>query len=117
MYDICSAPGSVGSVRRGPDMKGDASLMRQPRSLMAEMTGSDHALPASVRVCECWSRDGIQSWSEVIPTDQKVAVLDRALAAGVREFDATSFVPVKVVPQFFDSVAILDHLAGRDVYV
>ncbi len=84
---------------------------------MAEMTGSDHALPASVRVCECWSRDGIQSWSEVIPTDQKVAVLDRALAAGVREFDATSFVPVKVVPQFFDSVAILDHLAGRDVYV
>lgn len=74
-------------------------------------------LPTSVRVCECWSRDGIQSWPEVIPTEQKLQVLDKALDAGVREFDATSFVPVKVVPQFFDNIAILEHLAGRNVYV
>jgi hydroxymethylglutaryl-CoA lyase len=84
---------------------------------MTEQTGPDGLLPASVRVCECWSRDGIQSWPEAIPTEQKVHVLDKALAAGVREFDATSFVPVKVVPQFFDNMAILEHLAGRDVYV
>jgi hydroxymethylglutaryl-CoA lyase len=79
--------------------------------------GSAEALPASVRVCECWSRDGIQSWPEAIATEQKIAVLDKAMAAGVREFDATSFVPVRVVPQFFDNLAILEHLAGRDVYV
>jgi hydroxymethylglutaryl-CoA lyase len=84
---------------------------------MAEQSGSNRSLPATVRVCECWSRDGIQSWPEVIPTEQKIEVLDKALAAGVREFDATSFVPVKVVPQFFDNIAVLEHLAGRDVYV
>jgi hydroxymethylglutaryl-CoA lyase len=83
---------------------------------MTVQTDSDRRLPASVQVCECWSRDGIQSWPE-IPTAKKIAVLDKALLAGVREFDATSFVPVKVVPQFFDNIAILEHLAGRDVYV
>ena len=44
-------------------------------------------------------------------------MLDKVLDAGVRELDATSFVPVKVVPQFFDNIDILEHLAGRDVYV
>lgn len=84
---------------------------------MLERTGPGGDLPASVRVCECWSRDGIQSWPGAIPTDDKIKVLDQALLAGVREFDATSFVPVKVVPQFFDSLAILEHLAGRGAYV
>jgi hydroxymethylglutaryl-CoA lyase len=84
---------------------------------MVERTGPGGDLPASVRVCECWSRDGIQSWPQAIATDDKIKVLDQALSAGVREFDATSFVPVKVVPQFFDNLAILEHLAGRDAYV
>lgn len=84
---------------------------------MIEQDEPGDALPASVCVCECWSRDGIQSWPEVIPTEQKLQVLDKALGAGVRELDATSFVPVKVVPQFFDNIDILEHLAGRDVYV
>jgi hydroxymethylglutaryl-CoA lyase len=84
---------------------------------MTEQAGSNGSLPAFVQVCECWSRDGLQSWPEVIPTEQKLEVLDKVLAAGVREFDATSFVPAKVVPQFFDNLAILEHLAGRDVYV
>jgi hydroxymethylglutaryl-CoA lyase len=74
-------------------------------------------LPASVTICECWSRDGIQSWPEVISTKEKLAVIDLALAAGIRELDATSFVPVKTVPQFFDAEAVLEHLANRDVYV
>jgi hydroxymethylglutaryl-CoA lyase len=84
---------------------------------MVKRTGPGGDLPASVRVCECWSRDGIQSWPQAIATDDKIKVLDQALSAGVREFDATSFVPVKVVPQFFDNLAILEHLAGRDAYV
>lgn len=84
---------------------------------MNERIRPERVLPASVTVCECWSRDGIQSWPDRIPTEQKIEVLDAALAAGVREFDATSFVPVKIVPQFFDNVEILKHLAQRDVYV
>ena len=75
------------------------------------------SLPTAVTVCECWSRDGIQSINQVISTDDKIAVLDQVLAAGVREFDATSFVPIKSVPQFFDNILILEHLAGRGVYV
>jgi hydroxymethylglutaryl-CoA lyase len=84
---------------------------------MSDQNATGAGLPASVRVCECWSRDGIQSWPEAIPTEQKLRVLAKALDAGVREFDATSFVPVKVVPQFFDNIAVLEYLADRDVYV
>jgi hydroxymethylglutaryl-CoA lyase len=70
-----------------------------------------------VTICECWSRDGIQSINKVVTTEDKLAVLDQVLAAGITELDATSFVPVKNVPQFYDNVAILEHLADRDVYV
>jgi hydroxymethylglutaryl-CoA lyase len=82
-----------------------------------EQNAPGTTLPPSVRVCECWSRDGIQSWPEAIATEQKLRVLDKAIEAGVRELDATSFVPVKVVPQFFDNIAVLEHLASRDTYV
>jgi len=71
----------------------------------------------AVTICECWSRDGIQSINKVVTTEDKLAVLDQVLAAGITELDATSFVPVKNVPQFYDNVAILEHLADRDVYV
>jgi hydroxymethylglutaryl-CoA lyase len=53
----------------------------------------------------------------VILTKGKIAVIDSALDAGIREFDATSFVPVKNVPQFYDAEAILEHLADKVAYV
>lgn len=84
---------------------------------MNEQSTPYRSLSDAVTICECWSRDGIQSWPDALSTEQKLEVLDAALAAGVREFDATSFVPVKVVPQFFDNVAVLEHLAQQDVYV
>jgi hydroxymethylglutaryl-CoA lyase len=76
-----------------------------------------NSLPFAVTICECWSRDGIQSINQVVSTHDKIEVLDQVLAAGIREFDATSFVPIKTVPQFFDSRSILEHLSGRGVYV
>jgi hydroxymethylglutaryl-CoA lyase len=80
-------------------------------------SSATNSLPSAVTVCECWSRDGIQSINRVIPTELKIEVIEKVVAAGIREFDATSFVPVKTVPQFFDSTVILEHLANRGVYV
>jgi hydroxymethylglutaryl-CoA lyase len=70
----------------------------------------------TLRICECWARDGIQSWG-LIQTADKLRVLDAAIDAGIREIDATSFVPVRVVPQFFDNLSVLQHLADRGLYV
>lgn len=71
--------------------------------------------PDRVSVCECWARDGLQSWSSVVPTADKLAVLRAAIAAGVTEVDATSLVPPRHAPQFADAEEVLAQLADTGV--
>lgn len=66
-------------------------------------------------VCECWARDGLQSWPTVISTEDKLDVLRAALAAGVTEIDATSLVPTRHAPQFGDAERLLAALADTGV--
>ncbi|SNR92752.1 hydroxymethylglutaryl-CoA lyase [Haloechinothrix alba] len=73
------------------------------------------SLPSSVRVCECWARDGLQSWPAVVPVEDKLAVLRKLIEAGVREVDATSMVPAKLLPQFADADDLLAALADAGV--
>ncbi|WCT05779.1 hydroxymethylglutaryl-CoA lyase [Rhodococcus qingshengii] len=68
-----------------------------------------------ITVCECWARDGLQSWPDVISTEDKLSVVNRVIAAGVPEFDLTSFVPPSSAPQFRDADAVLDAVANSDV--
>ncbi len=65
--------------------------------------------------CECWPRDGLQSWPEVISTSDKIAVLEAVVDAGVDEIDATSLVPARYAPQFADAREILEFLRDKDV--
>jgi hydroxymethylglutaryl-CoA lyase len=51
-------------------------------------------------------RDGLQLVKSFLPTDKKVAWCKEEVAAGLREIEATSFVPVKVVPQFADAADV-----------
>jgi hydroxymethylglutaryl-CoA lyase len=60
-----------------------------------------------VAVCEAWPRDGIQGWPAVLPTADKVRLVEAVAAAGVPEIDVTSFVPAHVVPQFSDADEVL----------
>jgi hydroxymethylglutaryl-CoA lyase len=66
-------------------------------------------------VCECWARDGLQSWTSVISTSDKLAVLEAAVAAGITELDVTSLVPAKYAPQFADAEEVLSAVAELDV--
>jgi hydroxymethylglutaryl-CoA lyase len=68
------------------------------------------ALPESVIVCECWARDGLQSIPKVISTDDKVAMINRIIASGVRKLEVTSFSHPKLLPQFADCVEILKRI-------
>ena len=65
------------------------------------------ALPESVTLCECWARDGLQSIPKVIPTEQKVQMLNRIIASGVRKLEVTSFSHPRLLPQFADCVEVL----------
>lgn len=72
-------------------------------------------IPSSVQICECWARDGLQSWPAAIAAEDKVAVLREIAAAGVTEVDATALVPASVVPQFADAELVLAGLVELGV--
>ncbi|WP_406724521.1 hypothetical protein WJ438_07565 [Streptomyces sp. GD-15H] len=61
----------------------------------------------NVAVCEAWLRDGIQGWPDVLPTQDKVRMLQAIAGCGVPEIDVTSFVPTHTVPQFADAEEVL----------
>lgn len=63
--------------------------------------------PRRARVVEVGPRDGFQAESTWIPTDRKIAVLNGLIGAGVREFEATSFVSPRAVPQMRDAAEVI----------
>lgn len=71
--------------------------------------------PERIDICECWARDGLQSWTQVVPVEQKLAVLRAVIEAGVGEIDVTSLVPPKHAPQFADAEQVLAGVAGAGV--
>ena len=70
-------------------------------------------LPRSVTVCECWARDGLQSLSQVIPTEHKLEMIQRIQATGVRKMEVTSFSHPKLLPQFADAVEVMRGIDRR----
>src|SRR5436190_21536042 len=64
-------------------------------------------LPQSVRVREVGPRDGFQNEPEVIPTEDKVRVIDALAATGLRQLEVTSFVRPDVIPQLADAEDVL----------
>jgi hydroxymethylglutaryl-CoA lyase len=62
-----------------------------------------------IHICEVAARDGLQNLDVFVPTEAKCALIDAIAAAGVREIDAGSFVPPKVVPQFADVDVVMAH--------
>ncbi len=69
--------------------------------------------PTAVTVCECWARDGLQSMPVLVPTAEKIAMIDRVTAAGFRKVEVTSFSHPKLLPQFADAVEVLRGIARR----
>ena len=71
------------------------------------------ALPASVVLCECWARDGLQSMPRLVSTDDKVEMINRVIAAGFKKLEITSFSHPKLLPQFADCVDVLKRIDRR----
>jgi len=67
----------------------------------------------SVEIVEVSPRDGIQNEKKILSTAQKVELIERAIAAGVRRIEATSFVNPKRVPQMADAVEVMAELRMR----
>ena len=67
-----------------------------------------------VDIVEVGPRDGLQSEPGILPTAAKVEFIGRAIAAGVRRIEVTSFVNPKRVPQMADAEAVLQALPRRE---
>lgn len=70
--------------------------------------------PRRVELIEVSPRDGLQNEPEVMSTETKVELINRAVAAGVRRLEAVSFVNPKRVPQMADAEAVMAALPDRD---
>src|SRR5215218_4046283 len=63
-----------------------------------------------VRIREVGPRDGFQNEPEVVPTDEKVRLIDQLARTGLKRLEATSFVRADVIPQLADAEEVLDRI-------
>ena len=69
---------------------------------------SDH-----VRIVEVAPRDGLQNESTPVATADKIELVDRLSATGLRSIEATSFVSPKWVPQLADAAEVMAGIQRR----
>ncbi|MEO7404529.1 MAG: hydroxymethylglutaryl-CoA lyase, partial [Burkholderiales bacterium] len=55
-------------------------------------------------------RDGLQNEARTIPTDTKVALIERLAAAGLPAIESAAFVSAKWVPQMGDSAEVMTRI-------
>ena len=67
----------------------------------------------SIEMVEVSPRDGLQNEKAMVSTADKLALIDRALAAGVRRIEVASFVNPRAVPQMADAEAVCAGLPMR----
>src|SRR5437660_11998872 len=60
-----------------------------------------------VKIREVVPRDGFQNEPEVIPTDDKVRLVEMLGRTGLRRLEVTSFVRPDVIPQLADAADVL----------
>ena len=71
---------------------------------------SDATSRDTVEIVEVGPRDGLQNEATLLPTQTKVELIRRAIAAGARRIEAASFVHPRLVPQMADGEAVMEAL-------
>ena len=75
-------------------------------------TPSPHHSNHKVRVVEVGPRDGLQNEPHFVPTEQKIALIEALLDAGLPTVEASSFVHPRWIPALADADAVLAHFKG-----
>ena len=60
-------------------------------------------IPEKIQIVEVGPRDGLQNEKEWVPTETKIALIEKLADAGLTKIEATSFVSPKWVPQLKDA--------------
>ena len=67
-----------------------------------------------VTIREVGPRDGFQNEPEVVPTDEKVRLIELLAASGLQRLEVTSFVRADVIPQLADGAEVLRRISVPD---
>ena len=70
-------------------------------------------LPEHVTLVEVGPRDGLQNEAMPVPAADKIALVQRLQAAGLREIEVTSFVSPKWVPQMGDNAEVMAGISRQ----
>ena len=70
-------------------------------------------LPSQVTINEVGPRDGFQNVQKFIPTADKIAIVEKLIAAGVKNFELTSFVSPKAIPQLADASEVCRAILAK----
>jgi hydroxymethylglutaryl-CoA lyase len=60
-------------------------------------------LPSSVKITEVGPRDGLQNEAQFMPTADKIQLIEKLAASGLREIEVTSFTHPKWIPNLADA--------------
>jgi hydroxymethylglutaryl-CoA lyase len=67
-----------------------------------------------VSIREVGPRDGFQNEPEVIPTEEKVRLIELLARSGLKRLEVTSFVRADVIPQLADGAEVLERISVPD---
>ncbi|MFP7721808.1 hydroxymethylglutaryl-CoA lyase [Lysobacter sp. A3-1-A15] len=70
-------------------------------------------MPPRVRIVEVGPRDGLQNEKTQVATADKIELVDRLSATGLKSIEATSFVSPKWVPQLADAADVFAGITRR----
>ena len=66
-----------------------------------------------VHIVEVAARDGLQNEAAMVATADKIELIDRLSATGLRSIEATSFVSPRWVPQLADAAEVMAGITRR----
>ncbi|RPG19803.1 MAG: hydroxymethylglutaryl-CoA lyase [Phycisphaera sp. TMED9] len=66
-----------------------------------------------VRITEVGPRDGLQNESDIVPPEEKIALVNALGSAGFPEIEVTSFVSPRWVPQLADAAEVMEGIDRR----
>jgi hydroxymethylglutaryl-CoA lyase len=67
-------------------------------------------MKSHINIVEVGPRDGLQNEKLIVPTNIKLAFIEKLIACGLKTIEATSFVSPKWVPQLADHNDLVKHL-------
>lgn len=96
------------------DASADCAEAADVRSTANRKKKTVMSIVKRIEFVEVGPRDGLQNDALVVPTAQKVELIERAIAAGARRVEVASFVRADRVPQMADAEAVVAALPERD---